>query len=98
MILEYLGPCARRHTHTAGTTEAGLLGLLDVVIHGTRVLKRGCEVNPSFALDLAVVSNDFGGGHIVGACRAPTTSVSKKRQTDRFDPLGSDARVWEISI
>jgi hypothetical protein len=34
MILEYLAPGARRRRHTAGTTEAGLLGLLDVIIHG----------------------------------------------------------------
>ena len=30
MILEYLAPGARRRTRTAGTTEASLLGLLDV--------------------------------------------------------------------
>ena len=45
MILEYLGPGARRRTHTAGTTEASLLGLLDVGNHGIRVLKPGPEVN-----------------------------------------------------
>jgi hypothetical protein len=48
MILEYLAPGARRRTHTAGTTEASLLGLLDVGIHGRRVLKQGGEVNTTF--------------------------------------------------
>ena len=34
MVLEYLAPGARRRRHTAGTTEASLLGLLDVGNHG----------------------------------------------------------------
>jgi len=33
MILEVQPPGARRRTRTAGTTEAGLLGLLDVRNH-----------------------------------------------------------------
>jgi hypothetical protein len=41
MILEYLAPGARRRTHTAGTTEASLLGLLDVGNHGMKILKKG---------------------------------------------------------
>ena len=45
MILEYLAPSARRRTHTAGTTEAGLLGLLDVGNHEIRVLKPPPDVN-----------------------------------------------------
>jgi hypothetical protein len=48
MILEDLAPGARRRTHTAGTTEASLLGLLDVGFHGTRILKQGEEVNMTF--------------------------------------------------
>jgi hypothetical protein len=48
MILEDLAPGARRRTHTAGTTEAGLLGLLDVGNHEIKVLKGDSEVNPSF--------------------------------------------------
>jgi hypothetical protein len=50
MILEDLAPCARRRTHAAGTTEASLLGLLDVGFHGTRVLKQGEEVNTAFPM------------------------------------------------
>ena len=49
MILEYMAPGARRRTHTAGTTEAGLLGLLDVGNHEIRVLKECFEVNAAFA-------------------------------------------------
>jgi len=49
MILEYLAPGARRRTHTAGTTEASLLGLLDDGNHGIRVLKPGSEVNAAIA-------------------------------------------------
>ena len=49
MILEYIAPGARRRTHTAGTTEAGLLGLLDVGNHDIKVLKHGSEVNAAFA-------------------------------------------------
>jgi hypothetical protein len=45
MILDYLAPGARRRTHTAGTTEAGLLGLLDVKKHAAKVQKRRWEVN-----------------------------------------------------
>ena len=45
MILEYLAPGARRRTHTAGTTEASLLGLLDVENHILRVQKGAFEVN-----------------------------------------------------
>jgi len=45
MNLEYLAPGARRRTHTAGTTEASLLSLLDVGNHGIRVQKGDCEVN-----------------------------------------------------
>jgi hypothetical protein len=45
MILEYLAPGARRRTHTAGTTEASLLSLLDVEIHLMRVQKWALEVN-----------------------------------------------------
>ena len=48
MILEYLAPGARRRTHTAGTTEASLLGLLDVEHHGSKVQKGVFEVNPPF--------------------------------------------------
>src|SRR5579864_3326585 len=48
MILDDLAPGARRRTHTAGTTEASLLGLLDVGIHGRRILKQGEEVNTTF--------------------------------------------------
>jgi hypothetical protein len=33
MILDELAPGARRRTHTAGTTEASPLGLLDVRNH-----------------------------------------------------------------
>jgi hypothetical protein len=40
-----LVPRARRQTDTAGTTETSLLGLLDVEIHGSSVLKGDCEVN-----------------------------------------------------
>jgi hypothetical protein len=49
MILEYLVPGARRRTHTAGTTEASLLGLLDVGNHDTKIQKRTFEVNPDIA-------------------------------------------------
>ncbi len=45
MILDYLAPGARRRTHTAGTTEASLLGLLDVENHILRVQKGAFEVN-----------------------------------------------------
>ena len=48
MILEYLAPGARRRTHTAGTTEAGLLGLLDVEHHLSKVQKGVFEVNVPF--------------------------------------------------
>jgi hypothetical protein len=41
MILEDLAPGARRRRRTAGTTEASLLGLLDVKIHRIRILKQG---------------------------------------------------------
>jgi len=59
MILEYLAPGARRRTHTAGTTEASLLGLLDVGNHLMRVQKRRFEVNVAIA---GVLSNRDGGG------------------------------------
>jgi len=45
MILDYLAPGARRRTHTAGTTEASLLSLLDVETHSFRVQKGALEVN-----------------------------------------------------
>ena len=45
MNLECLAPGARRRTHTAGTTEASLLGLLDVEHHGSKVQKGEFEVN-----------------------------------------------------
>jgi hypothetical protein len=48
MILEYLAPGARRRTHTAGTTEASLLGLLDVEHHDSKVQKGVFEVNAAF--------------------------------------------------
>ena len=48
MILEYLAPGARRRRHTAGTTEASLLGLLDVEYHDSKVQKGVFEVNPPF--------------------------------------------------
>jgi hypothetical protein len=53
MILEYSAPGARRRTHTAGTTEAGLLGLLDVGNHEIKVLKQGSEVNAAFGKGIA---------------------------------------------
>ena len=48
MILEYLAPSARRRTRAAGTTEASLLGLLDVEYHDSKVQKGVFEVNPPF--------------------------------------------------
>ena len=45
MILEYSAPGARRRTHTAGTTEASLLGLLDVGNHRLKVQKGSSKVN-----------------------------------------------------
>ena len=48
MILEDLAPGARRRTHTAGTTEASLLGLLDVGNHDIKVLNQGSEVKAAF--------------------------------------------------
>jgi len=45
MILEYSAPGARRHTHAAGTTDASLLGLLDVGNHKARIVNHGSEVN-----------------------------------------------------
>jgi hypothetical protein len=45
MILEDLAPGARRRTHTAGTTEASLLGLLDVENHRLRVQNDSPKVN-----------------------------------------------------
>jgi hypothetical protein len=59
MILEYLAPGARRRTSTAGTTEASLLGLLDVGNHLIRVQKRNFEVNAAIA---GVLSNRDGDG------------------------------------
>ena len=53
MILEYLAPGARRRTHTAGTTEAGLLGLLDVEQHLSKVQKGVFEVNAPFVAGTA---------------------------------------------
>jgi hypothetical protein len=47
MVLEYLAPGARRRRHTAGTTEASLLGLLDVGNHRFRVLNGRAHVNLS---------------------------------------------------
>ena len=52
MILEDLAPGARRRTHTAGTTEASLLGLLDVENHGLRLLKGRVDVNQSFHVNV----------------------------------------------
>jgi hypothetical protein len=45
MILEDLAPGARRRTHTAGTTDASLLGLLDVGNHGIKVQNGSSKVN-----------------------------------------------------
>jgi hypothetical protein len=45
MILEDLAPGARRHTHTAGTTNTSLLGLLDVRNHGIKIQNGGSKVN-----------------------------------------------------
>jgi hypothetical protein len=45
MILEDLAPGARRRRHTAGTTEASLLGLLDVGNHRVRVQNGRTKVN-----------------------------------------------------
>jgi hypothetical protein len=36
--LELQPPGARRHTRTAGTTEASLLGLLDIAVHDFKTL------------------------------------------------------------
>ena len=44
-----LAPGARRRTHTAGTTKASLLGLLDVENHVSKVQKEVFEVKPLFA-------------------------------------------------
>ena len=49
MILDDLAPGARRRAHTAGTTEASLLGLLDVGNHAIKVQKGEPEVNAAFA-------------------------------------------------
>src|SRR5216683_6753976 len=57
MILEYMAPGARRHTRTAGTTEAGLLGLLDVGNHEIRVQKDGSKVNATFAAGINLGSH-----------------------------------------
>jgi hypothetical protein len=40
-----LAPGARRRTHTAGTTEASLLSLLDVRNHATKIPNEAIEVN-----------------------------------------------------
>ena len=61
--LELQPPGARRHTHTAGTTEASLLGLLDVETHAIRVLKGfGCVnrtlLEPIRALGMRVLVDD----------------------------------------
>ena len=40
-----LAPGARRRTHTAGTTEASLLGLLDVRNHASKIQNEAIEVN-----------------------------------------------------
>ena len=61
MILEYLAPGARRRTHTAGTTEASLLGLLDVEHHGSKVQKGVFEVNAPFAAGKRESHGSFGG-------------------------------------
>jgi hypothetical protein len=45
MILEYWVPGARRRRHTAGTTEASLLGLLDVRNHVLKIQGVRAEVN-----------------------------------------------------
>ena len=61
MILEYLAPGARRRTHTAGTTEAGLLGLLDVEHHRSKVQKGVFEVNAPFVGRKREFNGSFGG-------------------------------------
>src|SRR4029077_1657615 len=48
-----LAPGARRRTHTAGTTEASLLSLLDVRNHASKIPKVAIEVN----VHIAPVSN-----------------------------------------
>jgi hypothetical protein len=45
MILEDLAPGARRRTHTAGTTDASLLGLLDGENHRFKVQNGRSKVN-----------------------------------------------------
>ena len=57
-----LVPGARRRTHTAGTTEASLLGLLDVGNHRLRVLKGYADVNLSLLVKvpLVLISAFFG--------------------------------------
>jgi hypothetical protein len=45
MILEDLAPGARRRTHTAGTTDASLLGLLDDGNHRFKVQNGRSKVN-----------------------------------------------------
>ena len=61
MILEYLAPGARRRTHTAGTTEASLLSLLDVEHHDPKVQKGVFEVNAPFGGRNREFNGSFGG-------------------------------------
>ena len=61
MILEYLSPGARRRTHTAGTTETSLLGLLDVEHHDSKVQKGVFEVNAPFVARKHESNGSFGG-------------------------------------
>src|ERR1019366_5307966 len=65
--LELQPPGARRHTHTAGTTEAGLLGLLDIAVHDPKTL---LEETPN------VNSNQFSNANCVRRLVLAGTSSS----------------------
>jgi hypothetical protein len=59
MSLEYLAPGARRRTNTAGTTEASLLGLLDVGNHRLKVQNGGSKVNEAIGWRRREASSHF---------------------------------------
>jgi hypothetical protein len=92
MILEYSAPGARRRTHTAGATEAGPLGLLDVGNHELKVLKQGSQVNASFASGTAgigyIKSGTFRKSHCERFTRSPRLSANS--HAAKFGGAGRD--------
>jgi len=93
MILEDLAPGARRRTDTAGTTEASLLGLLDVENHTGRLSKQGEEVNKTFPAQTAGLPQNQGTSAVNGARFTHSSQIRILRNFETRDEIEPPIKV-----